>query len=110
MISRLEMRLPGADTNPYLAIAAVLASVRIGIDRNLDPGPALVGNGYRRDPSPVIPRTLGEAAQSFRDSATARECFGDAVVDHYAAVGQHEWSTFLTAVSDWDRDRYLDSI
>jgi glutamine synthetase len=110
MSSRLEMRLPGADTNPYLAIAAVLASVEVGIDRDLDPGPPMIGNGYAAGPPAPIPRTLGEAAQAFRASTTARECFGADVVEHYAALGEHEWSTFLTAVSDWDRDRYLDSI
>jgi len=108
--NRVEMRLPGADTNPYLAIAAVLASVGIGIDRHLDPGPPLLGNGYASVGAEAIPRTLGEAAAAFRNSAAARESFGADVVDHYAALGDHEWFTFLTAVSDWDRDRYLDSV
>jgi glutamine synthetase len=108
--NRIEMRLPGADTNPYLAIAAVLASVGVGIDREVDAGPPLLGNGYASAGSTQFPRTLGEAAASLRNSATAKECFGDDVVEHYAALGDHEWSTFLAAVSDWDRDRYLDSI
>jgi glutamine synthetase len=110
MSSRLEMRLPGADTNPYLAVAALLASIRVGIDRQLDPGPPLIGNGYAATTATPLPRTLGEAAQAFRRSVIARECFGDDVVEHYAALGDNEWSTFLTAVTDWDRDRYLDSI
>jgi glutamine synthetase len=110
--SRIELRLPGADTNPYLAIAGVLGSVGAGIDRNLDPGPPLIGNGYAGTAAaPVaLPRTLGEAAAAFRGSAAARELLGNDVVEHYAALGEHEWNTFLVAVSDWDRDRYLDSI
>ncbi|WP_021592354.1 glutamine synthetase family protein [Actinomadura welshii] len=108
--NRIEMRLPGADTNPYLAIAGVLASVGLGIDRELDPGPPLVGNGYAGSSPAGLPLTLGDAAAAFRASRTAREVLGDDVVEHYAAVGEHEWTTFLDAVSDWDRDRYLDSI
>ena len=108
--NRLEMRLPGADTNPYLAIAAVLASANIGIDQHLDPGEPLLGNGYAATDATPFPRTLGDAAHAFRTSTAARDSFGPDVVDHYAALGEHEWSTFLTAVTDWDRDRYLDSI
>jgi glutamine synthetase len=108
--NRIELRLPGADTNPYLAIAAVLGSVGVGIDRNLDPGPPLIGNGYAQGSSAELPLTLGEAATAFRNSQSAREVLGDDVVEHYAALATHEWNTFLAAVSDWDRDRYLDSI
>jgi glutamine synthetase len=108
--SRIELRLPGADTNPYLAVAGVLGSVGVGIDRDLDPGPPLIGNGYAGTTPVALPRTLGEAAAAFRSSRSARELLGDDVVEHYAALGDHEWNTFLVAVSDWDRDRYLDSI
>jgi glutamine synthetase len=108
--NRVELRLPGADANPYLAIAAVLASVDVGLTEALNPGPALTGDGYRGAAAPALPRTLGEAAAAFRASAHARDYFGRDVVEHYAALADHEWNTFLTAVSDWDRDRYLDSI
>ncbi len=108
--NRVEMRLPGADANPYLAISAVLASVNLGIDRTLDPGAPLRGDGYATSSASAIPRTLADAAAALRNSATARKQFGDGVVEHYAALAEHEWSTFLAAVSDWDRDRYLDSI
>jgi glutamine synthetase len=108
--TRLEMRLPGADANPYLAVAALLGSIRHGMAHDLDPGPALHGDGYHATTGPALPRTLGEAAAALRGGATARALLGDAVVEHYSAVGEHEWTTFLTAVSDYDRTRYLDSI
>ena len=108
--NRIELRLPGADTNPYLALAAVLGSAGAGVDGALDPGAPLLGDGYSASPAAALPRTLGEAAAAFRASSVARSVLGDDVVEHYAALGEHEWTTFLTAVTDWDRDRYLDSI
>jgi glutamine synthetase len=81
------------------------------MQRRLDPGPPLHGDGYASAAGDQrLPRTLGEAAQALRFSTVARERFGDAVVDHYSAVGDDEWATFLRTVSDFDRTRYLDSI
>jgi glutamine synthetase len=108
--NRLEMRLPGADVNPYLALSAVLASMGAGIRDAADPGPHVSGDGYGARREGQLPRTLGDSAQAFRGSALARAEFGDDVVEHYCAVAEDEWRTFLLAVSDWDRTRYLDSI
>jgi glutamine synthetase len=107
--NRLEMRLPGADVNPYLASAAVLAGMRDGASRRLDPGPPAEGNAYseRHDDVPI---TLGDAAEALQRSTFAAEAFGKDVVSHYAAVARNEWLQFLRAVSDWDRDRYFDTI
>jgi glutamine synthetase len=107
--NRLEMRLPGADVNPYLAIAAVLASLRDGLERHTDPGEPYRGDAYagRHD---ELPRTLGDAARLFGDGAFAVQAFGKDVTRHYADVARHEWETFLRAVTDWERDRYLETI
>ncbi|BBY66015.1 glutamine synthetase family protein [Mycolicibacterium helvum] len=107
--NRLEMRLPGADVNPYLVSAAVLASMRDGITRNTDPGEPCQGNGYadRRD---ELPMTLGDAADRLAQSPFAATTFDKEVTGHYAAVARHEWLQFLRSVSDWDRDRYLENI
>lgn len=103
------MRLPGADVNPYLVSAAVLASMRDGITRNTDPGEPCQGNGYadRRD---ELPMTLGDAADRLAQSPFAATTFDKEVTGHYAAVARHEWLQFLRSVSDWDRDRYLENI
>ena len=107
---RFEFRLPGADMNPHLALAALLASARDGVARSLDPGEPITGNAYEQAPDPGLPRHLGEAADRFAASAWARETFGDLVVDHYAAYAHAEVDAWLSAVTDWERTRYLDLI
>ena len=107
---RFEFRLPGADVNPHLALAALLASARDGVARALDPGDPITGNAYEQAPEAGLPRHLGEAADRFAASAWARETFGDLVVDHYAAHAHAEVDAWLTAVTDWERTRYLDLI
>jgi glutamine synthetase len=106
---RLEFRLPGADANVYLTLAALLASLRSGLAEGADPDDPVTGNAYDLD-APGVPRHLGEAAAWFRASAFARTAFGDEVVDHYAAVADHEWEQFLLAVTDWEVERYLDRL
>jgi glutamine synthetase len=107
--NRLEMRLPGADVNPYLASAAVLGSMRDGMARQIDPGPPCTGDGYAEQHG-ELPVTLGDAAERLEQSLFAATTFDKEVVSHYAAVARHEWLQFLRSVSDWDRDRYLETI
>ncbi len=109
--TRLEWRVPGADVNPYLAIAGLLASARAGMEDGSDPGEPLVGADWERE-VPPLPAHLGEATAAFRDSAWARETFGDPVVDHYAEAGRWEWGRFLAAdvVTEWERRRYFEVI
>jgi glutamine synthetase len=104
---RMELRLTGADVNPYLAIAALLASVAEGIERRLDPGPPVAGNAYEQPRRP-LPGDLGKAAALMHASDTARRAFGDAVVDHYAAVAEHEWQQFMGVVTEWEIARYFE--
>lgn len=106
---RLEFRLPGADTNPYLTLAALLASVADGVEQRTDPGAPFVGSPFDADLSEV-PQDLGAAVARFERSQWARATFGDDVVDHYATLGRFEWDRFLDAVTDWDRQRYFDTI
>ncbi|MGB3483315.1 MAG: glutamine synthetase family protein [Mycobacterium sp.] len=107
--NRLEMRLPGADVNPYLATAAVLASMRDGMTRQLDPGAPCEGDGYANRHT-GLPVTLGDAADRLERSLFATGAFGEDVVGHYSTVARHEWMQFLHAVSDWDRNRYFETI
>lgn len=103
------MRLPGADVNPYLASAAVLGSMRDGMSRQIDPGPPCTGDGYAESHG-ELPVTLGDAAAHLDQSLFAATTFDKEVTTHYAAVARHEWLQFLRAVSDWDRDRYFETI
>lgn len=109
--TRLEWRIPGADVDPYLAIAALIASVRDGVGGARDPGEPLMGEDHAR-PVPPLPATLGEALVRFRDDPFASETFGKDVVSHYAEAGRWEWDRFLApdAVTEWERRRYFDVI
>jgi glutamine synthetase len=101
---RVECRLPGADVNPYLAIAALIAGGLHGVDRELALEPAFEGNAYLSD-KPRVPSTLREAAELFGSSDLARDAFGDEVVGHYLNNAHIELEAFEAAVTDWERYR-----
>jgi glutamine synthetase len=109
--TRLEWRVPGADVDPYLAIAAVLASTADGIARGADPGEPLTGWDFDAE-VPPLPATLGEAVAAFREGEFVAESFGKDVVAHYAEAGRWEWEQFLApgAVTEWERRRYFEVI
>jgi glutamine synthetase len=106
--TRVEHRLPGADANPYLSLAASLASGLYGIENNLEL-PAPVGNAYEAQ-APALPRSLEESTELFRSSKTARQIFGDEFVDHYSATRDWETRQFRRAVTDWELERYFEII
>ncbi|MGX6447181.1 glutamine synthetase family protein [Patulibacter sp. S7RM1-6] len=101
---RVENRVPGADVNPYLALAATIAAGLDGIDRGLELEPALEGNAYHAD-VPKVPSTLTDARDRFTASGLAREAFGDEVVDHYVNMARVELAAFESSVTDWERFR-----
>jgi glutamine synthetase len=100
----MENRVPGADVNPYLALAAMLAGGLRGVEKELPLEPALVGNAYVSD-RPRVPQTLRDARDAFAGSAVAREALGDDVVDHYTNMADVELAAFGAAVTDWERRR-----
>ncbi len=106
--TRVEMRLSGADANPYLSMAASLAAGLDGIERALEP-PEPAVNAYTAG-APALPRTLGEATRLFRQSQVARKWFGDEFVDHFAATRDWEMRQFEGAVTDWELARYFESV
>ncbi len=106
--TRVECRMPGADVNPYLAYAAMLAAGLHGIDNRLDPGPEYTGDAYRSGDVPALPRTLREAAELLDGSRALREALGDPVVDHYVHAARWEVSVFDQVVTDWERVRYFE--
>jgi glutamine synthetase len=101
---RIELRLPGADVNPYLAIAAIVAAGLHGFDNALELEPRYEGNAYTSD-KPRVPSTLREAHDLFAASAIAREAFGEEVVAHYLNNAKVELAAFEAAVTDWERFR-----
>ncbi|HEU0192575.1 MAG TPA: glutamine synthetase family protein [Gaiellales bacterium] len=99
---RLENRSPGADCNPYLAFAAIIAAGLHGIDNELALEDAYSGNAYVAEGKPRLPASLHEALDLLESSALAREAFGDEVVDHYLHYGRTEQQAFESAVTDWE--------
>ncbi len=109
--TRLETRVSGSDVNPYLAVAAALASGLYGIERKLElPSEAHVGNGYRDETAPALPKSLFEAAERMGQSEVAKELFGADFVEHFVATRLWEWRQFQSAVTDWEMARYFEII
>jgi len=105
---RIECRLPGADVNPYLAYAAAIAAGRAGIEHQIEPPPALIGDAYTSDIVEPLPTSLAAATDTFATSSVARAAFGDTVVDHYAHFFTTEERAWRGAVTDWERVRYFE--
>ena len=101
---RIECRLPGADVNPYLVLAALIAGGLHGVDAGLELEPELAGNAYASD-HPRVPSTLRDARDLFAASDVAREAFGQEMVDHYLNYARVELEAFDAAVTDWERER-----
>ncbi len=107
---RIECRIGGADLNPYLALAAALASGLDGLERNLTPPAIFQGDIYQARHLPRVPYTLGEAVEGFAQSAFAKEALGEAAHEHYTHFFRTEWQAFNRAVTDWERKRYFERI
>lgn len=105
---RIENRLPGADSNPYLAFAAVLGAGLTGIERKIEPPDEFRGNGYLAKDAPQIPGALYKAIANWEGSELARELFGERVHAHYLNLARVEQETYDRVVTDWERVRYLE--
>jgi glutamine synthetase len=102
--ARMENRVPGADANPYLALAAMLAGGLHGIENELTLEPELIGNAYASD-ADHVPSSLAAARDRFAGSDLARAAFGDEVVDHYTNMADVELAAYGAAVTDWELRR-----
>ena len=109
---RIELRLGSADANPYIALAAALGAGLYGIEHELEPEDMVSGNAYdQAHPDHLaLPTTLDRAAAALRDSAPARDLFGSAFVDHYAASRDWESQEYRRHVTDWELSRYFEII
>ena len=109
--TRLETRVVGSDSNPYLAMAACLAAGLYGIRNGLKLTiPATKGSGYADKSHGVLPRNLWEATQAMKESSVARELFGEAFTDHFVRTREWEWRQFGRVVTDWELKRYFEII
>jgi glutamine synthetase len=109
---RVEYRVAAADANPYIILAAALASGIWGIENRVEPEPFVEGSAYQKKfPNELaLPRTLWDSAQRLKQSKMARDYFGDAFVDHFAATREWEEREFRRHISDWELARYFEII
>jgi len=109
--SRIEFRVPSADSNPYLALAGCLAAGLTGIEKRIEPLPPTQGDAYLQkiESRLKFPRDLLEASERFRASAWAREMFGDAFVEWYCDTREWEDGVFRGQVSDLEVRRYFET-
>jgi len=109
--TRVEVRIGGADLNPYLAVAAALASGLYGLDHKMTlEDPPITGSAYQNTTIARLPRTLAEATDRLEGSAIARDLFGEAFVDHFVRTRRWEWAQFRDAVTSWELKRYFEII
>jgi glutamine synthetase len=107
---RVECRIPGADANPYLAMAVTLAAGLDGIAKRTEPPPRFTGDAYQAAELPTVPKSLDEALTEFRASDFIREAFGAEVVAHYCRFAEVEIEKHRSAVSGWERRRFLERV
>ena len=111
---RIECRVSGADSNPYLAAAAALGAAVLGIEQAIEPPEPVAGNGYDvEDALPEsrrFPTTLRGATARFADSDAARDLFGDTFVEHYVTSRDWETREAERTVTDWQLARYFEII
>jgi glutamine synthetase len=107
---RIECRIPGADCNAYLALAASLASGLDGVANKIEPPEAFAGDIYAAKTLPRVPYTLAQAVDTFEKSEFAKRAFGQDVVEHYTHFYRTEAAAYDRAVTDWERRRYFERI
>ena len=122
--ARLETRVPGSDINPYLTMAACLASGLYGIKKALKlDQPQTTGNGYEDFKYGRLPKNLNEATQAMKKSDLAKKLFGEGFVNHFVQTREWEWRQFEKAkserlgkekdskvVTNWELKRYFEII
>jgi glutamine synthetase len=99
---RVENRLPGADANPYLAIAASLAAGLYGIEQGLEPEAAVQGDIHVPDHL-SLPCTLHAALERLKRSQLATELFGHEFIEGYIASKTMELTSFFDEITPWER-------
>jgi glutamine synthetase len=109
--TRLETRCGGADINPYLAMAALLAAGLHGVEKKLKlTAPPITGTNLGAENIPRAPRSLAATTEILRKSEVARDWLGDDFIEHFALTRDWEWRQWQDAVTDWELKRYFEII
>ncbi len=107
---RFECRRPGADANPYLALAAVAASAADGIRNKAEPPPPIEGDAYARSDLPELPGSLEAALHAFDEDPVLKSGLGERFSEYYATSRAWELKAWRETVTDWERERYGRSV
>jgi glutamine synthetase len=108
---RVESRIPGADANPYLALAGLIASGLKGLEASSPTPPLYMDNAYENPMLPRVPATMREAVTLFSSSHFVRAALGDEVHDHIRNFAENELDAFeQETVTDWELVRYFERI
>ncbi len=102
---RMECRIGGADLNPYLAFAALIAAGIAGIDEKLELQKPFVGDAYQAAKLPEIPKTLREATETLAKSKMLKAALGEDVVEHYVHTARWEQLEYDRRITDWELHR-----
>lgn len=103
----IEHRICGADANPYLAAAAILAGMHHGITQRLDPGVPVQGNGYAQTGGDALPTDWLTALNALDRSSWVREALGARFIEVYLAIKREEYRQFMSEVGEQDWRWYL---
>jgi glutamine synthetase len=109
-LSRIECRRPGADANPYLAMAAVVIAAADGMRRKAKPPAPVVGDAYSRSDLAMLPGSLEAALLAFESDDVLRQGFGEKFSDYFATSRRWELKAWQETVTDWERTRYERSV
>jgi len=104
--TRIELRTPGADANPYWAVASLLAAVIAGLEDGDES--AERGRGDLYGTGQPLPRIPAEAAELARSDKRITDLLGDDAVHDYTLLVEQDWTAYITTVTSWERDRYLE--
>lgn len=107
---RFECRRPGADANPYLALATIAASAADGMRRGATPPDPIEGDAYARADLPELPGSLEAAIAAFGENDTLRQALGKGFSDYYVTSRVWELKAWRETVTHWERDRYDRSV
>jgi len=107
---RFECRRPGADANPYLALAAIAASAADGMRRKVKPPDPIEGDAYAREDLPELPGSLEAAIAAFGEDEGLQRALGVGFCDYYVTSRAWELKAWRETVTDWERDRYDRSV
>jgi glutamine synthetase len=107
---RFECRRPGADANPYLALAAVAASAADGIRNKAEPPPPIEGDAYALTDLPELPGSLEAALRAFDEDKVLGSALGEGFSEYFATSRAWELKAWRETVTEWERQRYERSV